>query len=135
MASVIHLDTHAVVWLAAGELERFAPFVQPLLRRRRCAISPMVRLELDYLHEIGRIKIPAEDIFQDLATKVGLVMDGGLFQNIVAEAAKLIWTRDPFDRIICASARVAGAVLLTRDANILANEPAAFWDHRPAGLG
>jgi len=135
MAPVIHLDTHATVWLAAGELERFPSFVHPLLRQRGCAISPMVRLELDYLHEIGRIKIPAEDIFQDLATKIGLVMDAGSFQIIVAEAAKLIWTRDPFDRIICANARAVGAALLTRDAAILANEPAAFWEHPPAGLG
>jgi len=94
----------------------------------------MVRLELDYLHETGRIKIPAEDIFQDLATKIGMVMDGGLFPNIVAEAAKLIWTRDPFDRIICASARVAGAALLTRTPTS-SQTSRRFLGSQPAGLG
>jgi PIN domain nuclease of toxin-antitoxin system len=58
-------------------------------------------------------------------------MDGCPFQIIIAEAAKLTWTRDPFDRIICAAARAAGAPLLTRDADILANEPSAFWDQPP----
>lgn len=59
-------------------------------------------------------------------------MDGAPFQTIVAAAAKLTWTRDPFDRLICATARAAGAPLLTRDATIIANEPAAFWDQPPA---
>ena len=131
MASVIHLDTHAVVWLAAGELGRLAPFVPTLLQQRGCGISPMVRLELDYLHEIGRIKIPGKDIVQDLIAKIGLVIDSTPFADIVAEAAKLTWTRDPFDRLICATARVAGASLLSKDATILANEPSAFWDQPP----
>ncbi len=131
MASVIHLDTHAVVWLAAGELGRFAPFVQVLLPKRGCAISPMVRLELDYLHEIGRIRIPAQDIVQDLIGKIGLAIDSTPFADIVIEAANLTWTRDPFDRLICATARAAGASLLSKDATILANEPSAFWDQPP----
>ena len=54
MAAMIHLDTHAVVWLAAGDLDRFEPFVVPLLQQQGCAISPMVMLELDYL---PRVKI------------------------------------------------------------------------------
>ena len=128
---MIHLDTHAVVWLAAGELDRFDPFVVPLLQQRGCAISPMVVLELDYLHEIERLKVSGTAIIQDLAAKIGLGMDGSSFAGIIAEAANLTWTRDPFDRIICATARVAGAPLLTKDGIILANEPSAFWQRPP----
>lgn len=131
MASVIHLDTHAVIWMAAGEVGRFAPFVQPLIQQRGCAVSPMVRLELDYLHELGRIKVPGSHIVDDLRSKIGLVVDTTPFEAIVIEAGKIVWTRDPFDRIICANARVAAAWLLTKDAPILTNEPAAFWDHPP----
>ncbi len=131
MASVIHLDTHAVVWLAAGEVGRFAPFVQPLIQQRGCAVSPMVRMELDYLHDIGRIKVPGGEILDDLRSKIGLVVDQTAFESIVVEARKLIWTRDPFDRLICANARVAAAWLLTKDAPILTNEATAFWDHLP----
>jgi len=131
MASVIHLDTHAVIWLAAGEVGRFAPFVQPLIPQQGCAVSPMVRLELDYLHEIGRIKVAGGDILDDLRTKIGLLVDAVSFEAIVIEATKLSWTRDPFDRLICANARVAGARLLTKDGPILANKPAGFWDNPP----
>ena len=128
---MIHLDTHAVVWLAAGDLDRFEPFVVPLLQQQGCAISPMVVLELDYLHEIERLKVSGTAIIEDLAANIGLVIDGSSFAGIVAEAAKLSWTRDPFDRIICATARVAGAPLLTKDGIILANEPSAFWERSP----
>ncbi len=91
----------------------------------------MVVLELDHLHEIERLKISGTAIIQDLAANIGLVTDGSSFAGIVVEAAKLTWTRDPFDRIICATARVAGAPLLTKDGNILANEPSAFWERAP----
>lgn len=128
---MIHLDTHAIVWLAAGDLDRFEPFVVPLLQQQGCAISPMVMLELDYLHEIERLKVSGTSIIQDLAANVGLIIDGSSFADIVAEAAKLAWTRDPFDRIICATARVAGVPLLTKDRIILANEPSAFWENPP----
>jgi len=60
-----------------------------------------------------------------------LKISASAFHSVVAEAASLAWTRDPFDRLICASARVAGASLLTKDAIILANEPNAFWDQPP----
>ena len=51
------------------------------------------------------------------------------FRDVVAEAAKLTWTRDPFDRLICATARAAGASLLTKDETLLANESSAFWQY------
>lgn len=128
---MIHLDTHAVIWLAAGELDRFAPFVLPMLQERGCAISPMVALELDYLYEIERLKVPGKTILKELVTKIGLAIDGASFAAVAAEAGELKWTRDPFDRLICATARVAGAPLLTKDGIVLANEPSAFWDHEP----
>lgn len=131
MATMIHLDTHAVVWLAAGELERFAPSVQLLLEKAECAVSPMVRLELDYLYEIGRLKFPGGDLIQYLTAKIGLVLDGTSFAEVIAKAGELAWTRDPFDRIICATALVASASLLTKDATILANVPTAFWEQPP----
>jgi PIN domain nuclease of toxin-antitoxin system len=132
MASVIHLDTHAVIWLAAGEIGRMPSFVESLIQQRGCAVSPIVRLELDYLHEIGRLKVSGGDVIDDLRVKIGLGMDAASFEDVVVEAAKLSWTRDPFDRLICATARVATAPLLTKDVTILANEPTAFWEKTPA---
>lgn len=71
-------------------------------------------------------------MIDDLRVKIGLGMDAASFEDVVVEAAKLSWTRDPFDRLICATARVATAPLLTKDVTILANEPTAFWEKTPA---
>jgi PIN domain nuclease of toxin-antitoxin system len=38
------------------------------------------------------------------------------------------WTRDPFDRIIVAQARLRGAPLLTKDRTIQTHHAEAFWD-------
>ena len=129
---MIHLDTHAVIWLAAGEHSRFPPFVPALLQQAPPVISPMVLLKLAYLHEIGKLKVPGQDIVNDLAGKIRLIIDTGSFAAIVQTAITLTWTRDPFDRLITATARRAGAALLTKDAIILAHESSAFWDHPPA---
>ena len=57
-ADVILLDTHVVVWLAAGRTDRLSVGVSDLIERNRVAISPIVELELSYLYEIGRIAAP-----------------------------------------------------------------------------
>ena len=132
MAALIHLDTHAAVWVSAGETARLPAYVPALLRQTPPAISPMVLLELDYLYEIGKLKVPGEDILHDLAGKIGLALAPTPFEAVVREASGLKWTRDPFDRLITATARVAGARLLTRDATILSHESGAFWDQPPS---
>jgi PIN domain nuclease of toxin-antitoxin system len=131
MAALIHLDTHAAVWLSAGETARLPAHAPALLRQSPPAISPMVLLELDFLYETGKIKVPSHDIFHDLVAKIGLTIAPTSFEAVAREASGLTWTRDPFDRLITATARAAGARLLTKDATILANETCAFWDHAP----
>jgi len=131
MASVIHLDTHSVIWLHDGEFHRFPVSILPLIHTGPLEISPMVHLELHYLHEIGRLSPTPDEILRSLHQTLALKISASAFHSVVAEAASLAWTRDPFDRLICASARVAGASLLTKDAIILANEPNAFWDQPP----
>ena len=53
MATVIHLDTHVVVWLYAGDLRRFSPGARRRLGGEELRISPMVAIEIQYLHEVG----------------------------------------------------------------------------------
>ena len=135
MASVIHLDTHSAVWLHDGDLGRFHPSVLPELGAAYLMISPMVVLELHYLHEIGRLIISPQTMLEAFDQHLAIRICAVPFHDIVSEAAKLTWTRDPFDRIICATARVAGAPLLTKDGIILVNEPSAFWEHPPVNPG
>lgn len=43
---MIYLDTHVVVWLYAGLVEKFSPRVQDLLNQNQLLVNGIVRLEL-----------------------------------------------------------------------------------------
>jgi PIN domain nuclease of toxin-antitoxin system len=127
VATVIHLDTHVVVWLYAGDLRRFSPAARRRLDREDLRISPMVALEVQYLHEVGRILENAGVVLSDLARKLGLAQAEGDFSAVAAAALGLDWTRDPFDRLIVAHAALYGATLLTKDRSIRRNYRHAVW--------
>ena len=127
MAGVIRLDTHAVVWLYTGESERFTKKGRALLETEQLVVSPIVQLELAYLHEIERLKVGGADIIGDLATRVGLTTSDQSLLSMVQAAAGLTWTRDPFDRLIVADALAANCTLLTKDASIRKHVLIARW--------
>jgi PIN domain nuclease of toxin-antitoxin system len=87
----------------------------------------MVTLELEYLHEIDRLKVRAQSVMRSLQAQLGLrVCDLG-FAEIVGSAVGQRWTRDPFDRLIVAHAVAAGRPLLTRDETIRRQYRRAVW--------
>ncbi len=128
---MIFLDTHVVVWLYAGELERVPAEARCAIEEQDLLISPMVMLELQYLHETGRLRVEAHTIVAALAKTVGLRVCEWGFNQIVLEALSQTWTRDPFDRVIVAHAASRDMTLLTKDDTILANYKKAFWSHSP----
>ena len=125
---ILHLDTHAVVWLYAGEPNRFPPRALAALDHARLVYSPIVALELTYLHEVGRLTVGSTQILDYLRDRVGIVADDTPFLVVVRAAESLTWTRDPFDRMITASAAAGNHPLLTSDTLIRANYNEAFWD-------
>lgn len=127
MEGVIRLDTHAVVWLYTGELDRFSPTARAALETDRLVISPIVQLELTYLHEIERLKVGGADIVGDLGSRIGLTLSDQSLVSVVHAAAGLTWTRDPFDRLIVADALAASCSLLTKDATIRQHVATARW--------
>ena len=122
------LDTHAVVFLHSGEIDLFSETGRYFLETEDLWINPMVRLELQYLYEIGRISVCAEEILRDLRSDIGLRVLDRRWDDVCIKALDFSWTPDPFDRLITAHAVVEGQRLLTKDRLIRENCTLAFWD-------
>lgn len=124
---MIYLDTHIVVWLYAGLLEKFSQSVKAFLNENEILISPIVRLELQYLYEIDRVKESSNVIVADLSDRIGIKVCQKDFNAVVSQAMKYTWTRDPFDRVIVAQAELNDNILISKDNNILQNYAHARW--------
>ena len=124
----MHLDTHAVVWLYAGETDRFSDKALKAIETEDLFVSPAVILELQYLREIERLTADAPLIIETLSASIGLEVADTPFREVVMEALTATWTRDPFDRLITSQARAEKQRLLTKDETILQHYSAAFWE-------
>ena len=114
---MILLDTHALIWLDLGRAR-----VAPLLRGgQRLYISPANLLELQMLEESGRLNLPKGDDAHALAVDDRWTLDDPPAASWFAAALDLSWTRDPFDRLLAAHARVRGWRLATADETVLKN--------------
>lgn len=122
-----YLDTHAVAALYQGDLSSFSPAVlRAIDQEDDLRISPMVLLELEYLHEIKRIKVPARRIVDSLAAEIGIKICDSPFADVARKAIEERWTRDPFDRLIVAQARLHAARLITKDRLLRSRYPQAL---------
>ncbi len=127
MAPVIRLDTHVVVWLYAGEIDRLSKRARALLETEIPVISPIVELELAFLREIERITVGATEIVADLGDRIGLASSTMPMESVVTAAVPLHWTRDPFDRLIVGDALAASAKLITKDVMLRERSGCAVW--------
>lgn len=113
---VILLDTNALLWLESGH-RRARPLVtlrQPLY------VSPMTMLELQVLHEAGRLEFGSGTVARFFDDDRWLLDDPPAVRWFEASLS-IGWTRDTFDRLIVAHARMRGWRLATADALILEN--------------
>lgn len=124
---MIYLDTHVVVWLYAGLVEKLNEPLRNLLNEHEINISPTVHLELQYLFEIGRVNEESAVIVADLSNRIGLQVCDKAFKAVVSEALTFSWTRDPFDRLIVAHASLDDNLLVSKDQRILQHYPHARW--------
>ena len=62
-----------------------------------------------------------------LAETLGLRICDLPFRTIVDQALAESWTRDPFDRLIVANAKAAGAALITKDQRMHEHYKRAVW--------
>lgn len=125
---MIHIDTHIAVWTHLGQSRRLTTKAKQALERGPIRYSPMLRLELNILHE--RQRLPAsspEAVLADLVRDFDAEEYDGSIAAIVDIAERLAWTGDPFDRLIVASATADGARLVTADTDIIDNFAGAVW--------
>lgn len=129
---MIYLDTHVAAWLYAGRTDLLPALAKSLLDGNELLFSPMAGLELQYLFEIKKTTAPAAIVLDELRRSVGLTMCDLPFEDIVRLSLNETWTRDPFDRIIVAQAKLRGEPLLTKDRTLRSRYERAIWD-RPRG--
>lgn len=115
-------------WLYEGADRRIPATARALLDSEEPFVSPLVELELTYLHEVGRVTEPAAAALSALGRAIGLRVADTSLSAVARAAAEIRWTRDPFDRMIAAQAIVADVPLVTADRTILKHLPQATWD-------
>ena len=121
----ILLDTHFLLWTAL-DADRLTEF--PWLDAYRpWGISPVSFLEIQFLHEVGRLALLEPGFAQAVASDRRFSVDEVPLVTLVEKALPLSWTRDPFDRLITAQAARLGASLLTRDRTIRDHYANAVW--------
>ena len=126
-AGIIHLDTHLVVWLYAGNLELIPSRITTTLEDNSLRVSPIVALEIQYLYETARITVKAEEVLEDLEMRIGLQFDRLSYSRVVRQSLAENWTRDPFDRLTVAQARIRQVPLVTKDRTIRKHYKKAQW--------
>jgi len=128
---MVFLDTHVVVWLYGGLLDKIPKGIHTILNSEDLFISPMVSLEMEYLFEIKRTTEPSKTVVRFLQKQINLQICQSEFSSVIDLARKQKWTRDPFDRIIVAQAALERNTLITKDSYILSNYRHAYWDQAP----
>ena len=127
MAKEAYLDTHLVVWLYSGNLDLISQKAKDTIETHELLYSPIIKLEIEYLKEIKKIKEGPKRIIESLKKEIGLKESRIDFAKVVDASIKLTWTRDPFDRLIVSNASLTNSILLTKDENILKNYKRSIW--------
>ncbi len=124
--SPVLLDTHAWLWLMAGEAQRFKPEVLARIeaagKHRSLCVAAISVWEVAMLEAKGRIILDLPcDLWVDQALSGSGITLLPLSPRIAVDSTRLPghFHGDPADRIIAASARVSQATLLTNDGKIL----------------
>lgn len=124
---MIYLDTHVLVRLYLGEVEKLSEPARNAIESEDLVASPAAVLELELLHEIGRLDPAAAKVMQVLEQDLGLRLCDLPFRTVANQALKESWTRDPFDRLIVANTKANNAQLVSKDEKIQRHYPRTIW--------
>lgn len=123
----VYLDTHAVVWLYTNELHKFSKNTLEILEKNILLISPMVKLELEYLYQKGRVNHGAEQVLSFLKYRIGLQVCHKNWLDIINMALTCDFTRDAFDRLIVAHAMLDNSILISKDKKLTEHYQNCVW--------
>jgi PIN domain nuclease of toxin-antitoxin system len=107
------LDTHFILWITIGSprlaefpwLDRYAPW----------GVSPISFLEIQYLHEVGKLVVKIDAFVTTAMGDPRFVVDEIPVLGLVQQALPLSWTRDPFDRMLAAHSAARRKPLCSTD--------------------
>lgn len=123
-----YLDTHVVVWLCENKVARLSAPALDAINDHDLLISPAVLIELNFLHQIGRIVRNPLDLARQLRVQLGVQVCNHSFADMAETALYENWTRDPFDLLIVAHAKANHySPLITQDQKIRQHYPKAVW--------
>lgn len=122
---MIVLDTHAWIWVVAGDRTlsgEARSAIETAAAAGAVLVPAIVVWELAMLEARGRITLakPCPEWVDDALAAPGFAL-APLSPDVAVESVRLPqpFHDDPADRLIVATARVAGAALVTRDRRIL----------------
>jgi PIN domain nuclease of toxin-antitoxin system len=125
--AIAYLDTHVLVRLYLGQTGKLSRVARDAIERNELFVSPAALLELEFLHEIGRLEPAGLEVMGVLSAEIGVRLCDLPFPRVVSEALAEKWVRDPFDRLIVAQAKVRDAPLITKDETLRAHYQRAVW--------
>ncbi len=122
MSEIIILDTHIWLWFINGNLDRIPPgWIERIEAAEQVGISPVSCYEIALAHQKGRLVLPAlaQEWFDAALDAVGIKLFP-LTAEVTCRAVSLSPVhRDPFDRMIIATALSYGAKLASVDRSFL----------------
>lgn len=124
---IAFLDTHAFFTFGEGRTQRFGADSRRVLATADLLVTPIVLFELHFLHETRRFGVDPDRFYADVLEEGAVAESSDPLAEVVRVAKSLAWTRDPFDRLIVATAMLHRAKLVTKDANIHDHFDGAVW--------
>lgn len=110
------LDTHFLLGIVVDH-PRLREF-DWLEEYRPWGVSPISFLEIEFLSEVGKLELEAEEFVQSIGKDRRFVVDEVPLLSLVRQAMPLEWTRDPFDRLLTAHSLARRTPLCTLDRRI-----------------
>ena len=120
------IDTHIAAALYQGKPAGLSRRALAMIDREPLTFSPAVLLELELLHEIGRLRHGATIVARVLADTLSIHCASDGFADVARQALDIGFTHDPFDRLIVAHAALRREALSTQDSSIQRYYPSAL---------